>query len=130
MGGTRRNLELAKFMHDEWKVNFIDKVYLKEYYVYLSYPRKPANVTLLSSDRKIMFQAKTTEQPFFKEENDTEIVYPFNAYSASGDVEVKGIVSKAYSKACQNLRCSVLQKRLKAVNYFGKKFHLRCFSGF
>ena len=119
MGGTRRNLELAKFMHDEWKENFIDKVYLKEYYVHLSYPRKPANVTLLSSDRKLLFQAKTTEEPFFKEENSTEIVYPFNAYSASGDVEVKIIISEAYSKACK-----------KAKSCFRKTLHLRCLPGF
>ena len=106
MGGTRRNLELGNFIRDEWKNNFIDNVYLKDYYVYLSYPRKPANVTLLSADRRILFQAKTTEEAFFKEENSTENVYPFNAYSASGDVEVKCFMRNNIHFLSSNSICS------------------------
>lgn len=88
MAGTRRNLKLAKFIHDEWRNNLFDKVHLKDYNVYLSYSRKPANVTLFSSNKRILFQAKTTEKAFFKEENHTANIYPFHAYSASGNIEV------------------------------------------
>ena len=88
LAGTRRNLKLATFIRDQWISNFFDKVYLKDYYVCLSYARKPGKVILLNSNKKILFQAKTTEKAFFKEENHTGNVYPFHAYSASGDIEV------------------------------------------
>jgi len=87
MGGTKRSLELAEFIKNEWIGHDFDTVELKDYYPYLSYPRKPAALTMTDRNGTFLYEAKMTEEAYFKEENHTENVYPFSAYTASGDCE-------------------------------------------
>lgn len=89
LGGTKANNDLATYIEKEWKSYGFDKVEQKPYDVLLSYPRRPANITLQDASGKVIFQAKTIEDAYFDHENNSESVYPFNAYSASGTVEVK-----------------------------------------
>jgi len=89
LAGTQRNTELGQFMVSEWKQFGFDRVEAKEYDVLLSYPRSPANISLKDENGKIIHQLTTTEEAFYPEENSTDSVYPFNAYSNSGDVEAE-----------------------------------------
>lgn len=92
LAGTQRNNDLADFMVAEWKTFDFDRVEAKEYDVLLSYPRNPANVSLYDEDGRHMYQLTMVEEPFFEEENSTHSVYPFNGYTASGDVEVSKLL--------------------------------------
>ncbi|XP_047135575.1 N-acetylated-alpha-linked acidic dipeptidase 2 isoform X1 [Hydra vulgaris] len=87
LAGTPIGKKQAEHVKREWDKYGFDKVEIKKYDVLLSYPSTPASVTVQNPDGKLIYTAKTVEEPFFEEERSNLSVYPFNAYSASGDVE-------------------------------------------
>lgn len=92
IAGSERNNQLASFIADQWR-SFSDyiKVHEKKYDVLLSVPTEAAVVNLYNSQGNLEHECKTTEDAFFKEENSSSTVYPFNAYAKMGDIKVNKI---------------------------------------
>ena len=88
LAGTPIGKQQAEYVKKEWDKHGFDKVEIKSYEVLLSYPRSPARLTVLDQNQNLIYTANTVEEPFLEEERSNLSVYPFNAYSASGDVEV------------------------------------------
>ena len=84
--GSLRNEKLAREMAEQWKTFGFDKTELFKYKVLLSYPKRPARITL-RRDNKIIERLRVVNEPAFgKSEHNGKPVYPFNAFSAPGKV--------------------------------------------
>jgi len=60
---------------------------MKKYTALLSVPRSPGNITVYGNNGSILFDSTILEKPLHKSEGDPREVYPFNAYTASGQAE-------------------------------------------
>ncbi|XP_066913684.1 putative N-acetylated-alpha-linked acidic dipeptidase [Clytia hemisphaerica] len=85
LGGSIRNNELGDYMADKWE-SYGMKVYKKTYQVLLSVPKKPAVLQLFHLNGSVDYEPEMIEHAFYKEENHTDRVPPFHAFSAAGDV--------------------------------------------
>jgi N-acetylated-alpha-linked acidic dipeptidase len=83
VASTPRNLELARFVLNEWKSYGLEDVHLAEYDVLLSFPEK-ISVEMISPKR---YKLKLAETPY-PEDPDTQkdVGIPYNAYSRSGEI--------------------------------------------
>lgn len=83
-------MRVIKSLQDHWLKIGLDQVTLTPYRVLLSYPNStdPNFVELLDNDNTLRYKSPDKEKAFRSEENDTDIVQPFVAYSKSGDVYV------------------------------------------
>lgn len=85
--GSRRSENMGREMAKKWKEEYgLDKVEIFEYNVLLSLPERPAEIHLRENDQ-VKKTIKIINEPDFgstKKSNDA--VYPFNAYSRSGNV--------------------------------------------
>lgn len=90
IAGKENNMRVIKSLQDHWLKIGLDQVTLTPYRVLLSYPNStdPNFVELLDNDNTLRYKSPDKEKAFRSEENDTDIVQPFVAYSKSGDVYV------------------------------------------
>ena len=88
LGGSKESFEQAKYFADRLRSFGFDKVEMKKYTALLSVPRSPGNITVYGSNGSILFDSTILEKPLHKSEGDPREVYPFNAYTASGQAEV------------------------------------------
>ncbi|CAK9301359.1 unnamed protein product [Gordionus sp. m RMFG-2023] len=88
LAGTERQRQLANDISSEWTKNKLDNVQTITYDVMLSYPDsdKPNRVSLLDQYGNVQWVSSKMEKPLRADEEDPNIVAPFNAYSASGSV--------------------------------------------
>uniref|UniRef100_A0A8C7AHY6 N-acetylated alpha-linked acidic dipeptidase 2 n=1 Tax=Neovison vison TaxID=452646 RepID=A0A8C7AHY6_NEOVI len=91
LAGTERNLLLAKKIQTQWKKFGLDSAKLVHYDVLLSYPNETnANYISIMDEHGIeIFNTSYLEPPPDGYENVTNIVPPYNAFSAQGMPEVK-----------------------------------------
>ncbi|GAB1292304.1 Folh1 protein [Apodemus speciosus] len=89
LAGTQNNFELAKQIHDQWKEFGLDMVELSHYDVLLSYPNKthPNYISIISEDGNEIFKTSLSELSPPGYENITDVVPPYNAFSAQGTPE-------------------------------------------
>lgn len=55
----------------------------------LSYPERPGIASIKAENGSILFTAQKKEKIFRQDENNSDVLPPFNAYSGSGNVTVK-----------------------------------------
>uniref|UniRef100_UPI0034DEEB71 N-acetylated-alpha-linked acidic dipeptidase 2 isoform 4 n=1 Tax=Rattus norvegicus TaxID=10116 RepID=UPI0034DEEB71 len=91
LAGTEQNLLLAKKIQTQWKKFGLDSANLVHYDVLLSYPNETnANyVSIVDEHGAEIFKTSYLEPPPDGYENVTNIVPPYNAFSAHGMPEVK-----------------------------------------
>lgn len=89
LAGTEANHELARKLKAFWEENGIDHVTLAPYQVLLSYPNMSNLnfVEILDDKGRSVYKSNLTEPILTPEENKTDVVSPFNAYSPPGDVK-------------------------------------------
>ena len=88
-GGSQISAEQARHIEKKWKDFGFDKVELKKYDVLLSYPERPGIASILAKDGSALFTAQRMEKILQQDENNSDVLPPFNAYSSSGNVTVK-----------------------------------------
>jgi len=83
--------DLMNYIKNEWKSYGLDSVVTPSYNVLLSYPNQedPNYVAVLRSDGNEVDKSQSKELVIDEEQNDPDVVDPFNAYSAPGDPEVE-----------------------------------------
>ncbi|XP_021351946.1 glutamate carboxypeptidase 2-like [Mizuhopecten yessoensis] len=91
LAGTDADYRQAKELHDFWKHEGLDEAYLTPYDVLLSYPNVTDDdmmnrIELLDDTDGIVYQSPLREAILHPTENKSDVVPPFNAYSAPGDV--------------------------------------------
>ncbi|XP_071962718.1 N-acetylated-alpha-linked acidic dipeptidase 2-like [Antedon mediterranea] len=88
LAGTPAEKENAQYVRDKWIEQGMDNAKLVPYNVYLSYPDtdNPNMVSILENDVEI-FRTREHEDVLRPEDDNPDIVPPFNAYSAQGTVE-------------------------------------------
>ncbi|KAG9470074.1 hypothetical protein GDO78_018948, partial [Eleutherodactylus coqui] len=89
LSGTEQNLLLATRIQTQWKDFGLDKVELVHYDVLLSYPNEtsPNYISIIDEDGTEIFNTSLSEPPPEGYENFTDIVPPYNAFSAKGEPE-------------------------------------------
>ena len=90
LAGTKENNDLAFKLKEFWEEAGLDHVTLAPYNVMLSYPNMSNlnYVELLDGNNATVYKSNLTEPILTPEENKTNVVPPFNAYSPPGDVQV------------------------------------------
>ncbi|ESN94716.1 hypothetical protein HELRODRAFT_185132 [Helobdella robusta] len=88
LSGTPGIHDTVEYIHNFWKQIHLDKTKLISYEVLLSHPSpdNPNSVSVLGQDDSPLFQSQPAEPILRPEDNSSEIVPPFNAYSAAGSV--------------------------------------------
>lgn len=87
--GSKRNEKLAKVMKKKWKEYGLDKTELFKYKLLLSFPERPAELYLMNGyeeHKKLTIKIEDGKKP---SERNGDPVYPFNAYSVSGDISAE-----------------------------------------
>eukprot|EP00794_Sanderia_malayensis_P016201 gene16201-17831_t len=87
VGGTKESRQQAEYMAEKLRLFGFDKVELKKYTALLSVPRAPGNVSLFDARGDVLFNSTILEKPLHQSEGDPREIYPFNAYTASGQAE-------------------------------------------
>ena len=76
------------YIRNQWKKYGLDKAELKKYNVLLSYPKRPGIVALMDENGTVLHKSAPIESYLDPEENDSRNIWPYNAYSPSGDLQV------------------------------------------
>ncbi|XP_069739420.1 N-acetylated-alpha-linked acidic dipeptidase 2-like isoform X2 [Phaenicophaeus curvirostris] len=86
LAGTEQNLLLAKQIQGQWKEFGLDSAELVRYDVLLSYPdeKQPNYISLIDDQGNEIFNTSLFEPPPQGYENITNILPPYNAFSAQG----------------------------------------------
>ncbi|PKU34959.1 n-acetylated-alpha-linked acidic dipeptidase 2-like [Limosa lapponica baueri] len=86
LAGTERNLLLAKQIQGQWKEFGLDSAELVHYDVLLSYPneKQPNYISVIDDQGNEIFNTSLFEPPPQGYENITDILPPYNAFSAQG----------------------------------------------
>ena len=92
IGGSNISYEQALYIQKEWQ-RFGFEVKLKKYDVLLSFPKRPNIASIVNRDGQVSFTAQRTEKVLENDENHPDVVPPFNAFSASGNVTVRTVIS-------------------------------------
>ncbi|EDV20314.1 uncharacterized protein TRIADDRAFT_64334 [Trichoplax adhaerens] len=89
IAASPRQLELANYFKNQWESYGLDKVELVKYKVLLSRPRTDVltKVGLKDSSNIFQYQATIKEKVLHPDENDPNIVLPFNAYAKEATVD-------------------------------------------
>ena len=96
--GTKVAKEQAEYVAKTWRDQGFDDVKIHMYDMVLSFPLSPGKIEILDKNgKKLDGIDRVLEKPLVEGENDSRVLYPFNAYSASGTVEVS-----IACKLCQN----------------------------
>nr|XP_009930891.1 PREDICTED: N-acetylated-alpha-linked acidic dipeptidase 2-like [Opisthocomus hoazin] len=86
LAGTEQNLLLAKQIQGQWKEFGLDSAELVHYDVLLSYPneKQPNYISIIDEQGNEIFNTSLSEPPPQGYENVTDILPPYNAFSAQG----------------------------------------------
>ncbi|NXY07478.1 NALD2 dipeptidase, partial [Pteruthius melanotis] len=86
LAGTEQNLLLAKRIQGQWKKFGLDSAELVNYDVLLSYPneKQPNYISVIDDQGNEVFNTSLFEPPPQGYENVTDILPPYNAFSAQG----------------------------------------------
>ncbi|NXA14675.1 NALD2 dipeptidase, partial [Sapayoa aenigma] len=86
LAGTEQNLLLAKQIQGQWKEFGLDSAELVHYDVLLSYPneKQPNYISVIDDQGNEVFNTSFFELPPQGYENVTDMVPPYNAFSAQG----------------------------------------------
>ncbi|XP_031955023.1 N-acetylated-alpha-linked acidic dipeptidase 2-like isoform X3 [Corvus moneduloides] len=86
LAGTEENLLLAKKIQGQWKEFGLDSAELVNYDVLLSYPneKQPNYISVIDDQGNEVFNTSLFEPPPQGYENVTDILPPYNAFSAQG----------------------------------------------
>ncbi|XP_075054812.1 glutamate carboxypeptidase 2-like isoform X2 [Mixophyes fleayi] len=89
LAGTEENFLLAKQIQAQWKEYGLDKVELAHYDILLSYPNatNPNYISIIDEHGNELFNTSLYEPAPPGYENVTDVVPPYNAYSAPGTPE-------------------------------------------
>lgn len=92
MAGTSADWEQADDLRKFWKDNGFDEAIISEYDVLLSYPNTTNKgnmnqIQIVSDTGDIIYESPLYERILHESENKSNVVPPFNAYSATGTVE-------------------------------------------
>ncbi|NXK85626.1 NALD2 dipeptidase, partial [Formicarius rufipectus] len=89
VAGTEQNLLLAKQIQGQWKEFGLDSAELVHYDVLLSYPneKQPNYISVIDDQGNEVFNTSLFEPPPPGYENVTDILPPYNAFSAQGEPE-------------------------------------------
>ena len=90
-GRSNNEVELVDYVVNKWKEYGLDSVETKTYNVLLSYPKQddPNYISIISEDGTESDKSQLKELVIDPEQNDPDVVNPFNAYSPPGEPEVK-----------------------------------------
>ena len=88
VGGSIESYQQALAIKAEWEKYGLDKVELKGYDVLLSFPAKPGKASI-EGENGTLFTAQRKEKTLHHAENDPRALPPFNAFSPSGNVQVR-----------------------------------------
>ena len=75
------------YIEREWEKYGL-QVELKRYDVLLSYPKRPNVASIVADNGTTLFIAQKREKILQQDEDNPNVVPPFNAYSASANVKV------------------------------------------
>ncbi|XP_041879959.1 N-acetylated-alpha-linked acidic dipeptidase 2-like isoform X5 [Corvus kubaryi] len=91
LAGTEENLLLAKKIQGQWKEFGLDSAELVNYDVLLSYPneKQPNYISVIDDQGNEVFNTSLFEPPPQGYENVTDILPPYNAFSAQGVPEAE-----------------------------------------
>ncbi|KAG7491045.1 hypothetical protein JOB18_047928 [Solea senegalensis] len=93
MATTAGDEETVKFMLKRWQdaETGLDQAWREEYMVYLSFPdpKNPNKVTVVSPSDTVLHSAREKEKPYYPDQEDTEVVQPYAAYSPAGHAKGK-----------------------------------------
>jgi hypothetical protein len=92
LAGTPADWEQADDLRKFWKANGFDEALISEYDVLLSYPNTTNKdnmnqIQIISDTGDIIYESPLYEEILHESENKSNVVPPFNAYSATGTVE-------------------------------------------
>jgi hypothetical protein len=90
LAGTPADLGQAKELKAFWEEAGLDTVNIIPYKVLLSIPDpdNPNKIVLKDSNGQVVFTSQLVEKVLRPEQNQSDVVPPFNAYSAPGTPEV------------------------------------------
>lgn len=90
LAGTPADLTQAEGLVSFWNEQGLDRTALYPYDVLLSYPEKddPCQIYMKDNQDTILFATQLKEKILRPEQDQPDVVPPFNAYSASGDPRV------------------------------------------
>ena len=79
------------YIINKWKEYGLDSIETKTYNVLLSYPKQddPNYVSIIAEDGTESDKSQLQEKVINPEQNDPDVVDPFNAYSPPGQPEVR-----------------------------------------
>lgn len=91
LAGTDADYKQAKELHDFWKNEGLDEAFITPYDVLLSYPNTtdPSvmnRIFVYDQNATIAWESALYEPILHPSENKSNVVPPFNAYSAPGDI--------------------------------------------
>ena len=91
LAGTQGEDDLAAEILNTWKEQGLDYVTTDTYNVLLSYPNlsDPNYVYLLDADGNEVYRSQKYEKILSPDQNHSNVVPPFNAYSPAGNVLVR-----------------------------------------
>ncbi|XP_046543017.1 LOW QUALITY PROTEIN: N-acetylated-alpha-linked acidic dipeptidase 2-like [Haliotis rubra] len=91
LAGEQRNQQLGDFVQNYWTDIGLDEVKSVKFDVLLSYPNAthPNQVFLLDKANNVVAESPLVEKVLTSEENSTDVVAPFLAYSKAGSVQGK-----------------------------------------
>uniref|UniRef100_A0A6I8S4C2 Glutamate carboxypeptidase 2 n=1 Tax=Xenopus tropicalis TaxID=8364 RepID=A0A6I8S4C2_XENTR len=89
LAGTQENFRLAQQIQAQWKEYGLDKVELAHYDILLSYPNEsnPNYISIVDEHGYEVYNTSLFEPPPPGYENISDVVPPYNAYSAPGTPE-------------------------------------------
>ncbi|XP_063430342.1 putative N-acetylated-alpha-linked acidic dipeptidase [Mytilus trossulus] len=103
LAGTPADLKQAKELEQFWKDNGMDEVFITPYEVLLSYPNTTDEsimnqIQILNGSGDIQYASPLYEDILDPSENKSNVVPPFNAYSAPGIVNSSELIYVNYGR--------------------------------
>ena len=110
LAGTQESKDQALYVAQKWREHGFDKVTIHPYNILLSYPEKPGEVTLKSSNDTVLHDFKVVEPILTADENVSNIVLPFNAYSPAMSVQVRAELNLVSSRESNKLSWTLKER--------------------
>lgn len=90
LAGTDGELRVAQYIGDTWRAQGLSPVRLVPYEILLSFPDKddPSKITLFDENNKEVYVTQLVEKILRPEQNQSDVVPPFNVYSPPGHIRV------------------------------------------
>lgn len=88
LAGTQLSKDQAEYVAEKWRKDGFDKVKIHMYTILLSYPEKPGRIQVKTAKGTTLEEYDVIEPAVHASENESEVVYPFNAFSPANTTEV------------------------------------------